>query len=283
MRGTPLRLKSTPLFSADHGKPSCSSLPASSSMWMRCEPHAAEGARRPGSRRSRRWPAAGRTARSGSPWGGPGRSSSCARRPSVSWTVQCVARAARRARADGLAVQHGQRAGQAQADGADVGVGLVAEAVAAGAEDLGRGQELDVDLEADDRSRTSTRSRRPSPSRSPRPAILHRIPLDAADRGPLKVVCEQPPTTGPAARILRRVPGLRPLLRAVPRPASGPRAAAPGPARRRALRLPVHRLRVVGRLAQGHGRASGPRPGLIAAPTSSSQHLERSGAPAPGG
>ena len=36
IRGTPLRLKSTPLFSADQGKPSCSSLPASSSMWMRC-------------------------------------------------------------------------------------------------------------------------------------------------------------------------------------------------------------------------------------------------------
>ena len=41
--------------------------------------------------------------------------------------------------AHGLAAQHGQRAGQPQADRADVGVGVVAEAVAAGAEDLGRG------------------------------------------------------------------------------------------------------------------------------------------------
>ena len=43
MRGTPLRLKSTPLFSADQANPSCSSLPASSSMWMRVMPTRLDG------------------------------------------------------------------------------------------------------------------------------------------------------------------------------------------------------------------------------------------------
>jgi hypothetical protein len=49
----------------------------------------------------------------------------------------------------GLAAQNGQGAGKPEAHRADVGVGLVAEAVPAGAEDLGRGQELDVHLQAD--------------------------------------------------------------------------------------------------------------------------------------
>ena len=51
---------------------------------------------------------------------------------------------------DGLLVQHGQRAGQAEAGGADVGVGLAAVLVFAAAEGLGAGEELDVDLQADD-------------------------------------------------------------------------------------------------------------------------------------
>ncbi len=51
----------------------------------------------------------------------------------------------------GAHVEHGERAGQAEAHRADVGVGLVAEGVAAPAEQLGLGVELAVDLEPDDR------------------------------------------------------------------------------------------------------------------------------------
>ena len=50
---------------------------------------------------------------------------------------------------DRLAVEHGQRAGQAEADGAGVRVGRVAEGSAAGAEHLGLGFDLAVDFEAD--------------------------------------------------------------------------------------------------------------------------------------
>ena len=51
---------------------------------------------------------------------------------------------------DGLLIQHRQRAGQSQADRADVGVGRRAEMIGATAEGLGRGEQLHVDLEADD-------------------------------------------------------------------------------------------------------------------------------------
>ena len=51
---------------------------------------------------------------------------------------------------DGLLVEQGQRAGQAEADGADVGVGFAAVLVLAAAEGLGFGEQLDVDLQADD-------------------------------------------------------------------------------------------------------------------------------------
>ena len=50
----------------------------------------------------------------------------------------------------GPAVQDRQRARQPEADGTQLGVGLGAEAGAAAAEDLGGGQELRVDLQADD-------------------------------------------------------------------------------------------------------------------------------------
>jgi hypothetical protein len=49
-----------------------------------------------------------------------------------------------------LLVQHGQRAGQAKADGAAVGVRLAAILVAAAAEGLGLRQQLDMDLQPDD-------------------------------------------------------------------------------------------------------------------------------------
>ena len=48
-------------------------------------------------------------------------------------------------------VEHRQRPRQPEADRAQRGVGLGAEARGAAAEDLGRGQQLRVDLEADDR------------------------------------------------------------------------------------------------------------------------------------
>ena len=48
-------------------------------------------------------------------------------------------------------VEHRERAGQAQADRADIGVGLGAEAVSAAAEELGGGTQLGVHLEADHR------------------------------------------------------------------------------------------------------------------------------------
>ena len=51
----------------------------------------------------------------------------------------------------GAAVQDRQRPGQPEADGTERGVRLGAEPRAAAAEDLGGGQQLRVDLEADDR------------------------------------------------------------------------------------------------------------------------------------
>ena len=51
---------------------------------------------------------------------------------------------------DGLAIEHGQGAGQAEAGGADVGVGLAAIAVDAAAEGLGMGEQLHVHFKADD-------------------------------------------------------------------------------------------------------------------------------------
>ena len=51
---------------------------------------------------------------------------------------------------DDALVQDGKSAGQAEADGAGVGVGGVAEAGGAGAEDFCFGEELGVDFEADD-------------------------------------------------------------------------------------------------------------------------------------
>ena len=50
---------------------------------------------------------------------------------------------------DGLAAEHGEGAGKAEADRADVGVGRRAETGGTAAEDLGGGGQLDVDFEAD--------------------------------------------------------------------------------------------------------------------------------------
>jgi hypothetical protein len=50
----------------------------------------------------------------------------------------------------GARVEHGQRAGEAEAHGTDVGVGRIAEAGAAAAEHLALRQQLRVNLEADD-------------------------------------------------------------------------------------------------------------------------------------
>ena len=50
----------------------------------------------------------------------------------------------------GALVQNRQRAGQAEADGTDIGIGRIAEMRGAAAEDFGVGQKLDVDFQADD-------------------------------------------------------------------------------------------------------------------------------------
>src|SRR5262249_24528264 len=51
----------------------------------------------------------------------------------------------------GGAIEDRQRPGQADAHGADMSIGLAAERAAAAAEDFRRGQQLSVNLEADDR------------------------------------------------------------------------------------------------------------------------------------
>ena len=51
---------------------------------------------------------------------------------------------------DGLAVEHGKCAGQAEGDGVDVGVRFVAETIGGGREELRAGGEFDVHLEPDD-------------------------------------------------------------------------------------------------------------------------------------
>jgi hypothetical protein len=63
-------------------------------------------------------------------------------------------------RLDAFRVEHRQRAGQAQADRADLGVGLGAELRRAAAEHLRGGAELDVHLEADDRVEARSPRRR---------------------------------------------------------------------------------------------------------------------------
>ena len=107
--------------------------------------------RRPTRRRaSRRCTAARRTARSGSPSACPDRSSSSGR---IGTTRRCCspARARCGSSLDGRPVGHRQRAGQAKADRAHLGVGLGAERRRTAAEHLRAGAELDVRLQADDR------------------------------------------------------------------------------------------------------------------------------------
>jgi len=87
------------------------------------------------------------------------------------------------------AVEAGQRAGQAQADGADLRVGRRAEARRAAAEDLRARQELRVDLQADDRLEVSDRHVPPAAAtarRSPRAA--HRRARGGA-RSPRRRAC----------------------------------------------------------------------------------------------
>ena len=52
---------------------------------------------------------------------------------------------------DGLAIQHGQGAGESQTHRADIRVGRISEACGAGAKNLRDSQQLDVDLKPDDR------------------------------------------------------------------------------------------------------------------------------------
>ena len=60
-------------------------------------------------------------------------------------------------------------------------------------------------------------------------------------------------------RGLRIAAGFRPLLQPLPRPAPGAGAPPPRAAGRRAQRVPVRGLRVLGRLPQGHGGPAPPR------------------------
>ena len=212
MRGTPLRLKSTPLFSADQGKPSCRSLPASSSMWMRCRRTRAEAAAGGDlhvpvggqrlvvlrdlvalrqvrvevvlAREDRRrlhgaaaWPA--RRGWPGSPRGGSARAA---------------------------------RPGSPRHTGQTLVLGGVAEAVAAAAEDLGRGQELDVDLEADDRLVPRQHALPGRGRRGHGPAI---VPLELAAAEWANGRMQPPRGAGP--RLLPGPPGVRAVLQPVPR------------------------------------------------------------------
>ena len=104
------------------------------------------------SRRSgpnRRSQAVDRTARSGIPWAGRGRSSSCARR-SRSGGPCSRARARREWQARPRVVEHGKRAGKREAHRAGVRVRRVAEVRRTAAEHLRRRLELHVHLEPDD-------------------------------------------------------------------------------------------------------------------------------------
>ena len=122
--------------------------------------------------------AAGRTGRSGSPSAGRDRSSSSGRRRSRGGP--CHRGRARRAPRGGWPRRSGtgQRARQAEADRADVGVGRIAEGGDAAAEHLGPGALLDVDLQPDDgfpgHQRTSAAAPRAASSVSPRPASAPR-------------------------------------------------------------------------------------------------------------
>src|SRR5262249_32704233 len=95
-----------------------------------------------------------------------------------------------------------------------------------------------------------------SDPREERPPASRRR-LDSRASGPVKM------GDGPAARgapphpAVRGAPGLGPFLRPLPRPPAGPRAAAAGAPRRRALRVPLLVLRRLGGQAEAHRHASG--------------------------
>ena len=146
--GTPARLRSTRLTGRSG---SCVSLPASSSMWMRRMRTALQRAvdRDVDAGRARR--SAARTARSGSPWAGRGRSSSCGRSGSRGrWCSRSPAPCAERTPPT-VRLSTGRTPGRPRHTGQVWVLGAAAERGGAAAEDLGVGLELGVDLKADDR------------------------------------------------------------------------------------------------------------------------------------
>ena len=118
-------------------------LAASSSRWM-----PVQRARSPEPRRRCR--AARRTARSDSPWAGRDRSSACAANFDRGGDLAAERQPEAQAELDRPAVEHRQRARQAEADRADARVGLGAEAQLRTRRTSSSRRELDVDLEADD-------------------------------------------------------------------------------------------------------------------------------------
>ena len=142
--------------------------------WTRVMPTRARRRRPSRTRRRRRSPAAARTAKSDSPWAGPDRSSSCARR-STSRGSCSRARAPRGSRSRRRArFSTGSAPGRPRQTGQTCVFGARAERGAAAAEDLRRGQQLRVDLETDDGLETAHRLMAWSePLRPSGPAATH--------------------------------------------------------------------------------------------------------------
>ena len=95
-------------------------------------------------------PAACRTAKPGNLWAGRDKNNFCARRSTlVDAAVQ--RHGGERGELHRFLVQHRQRARQSEADGTDVGIRRVAKAGGTRTENLAGGQQVDVDLQTDDR------------------------------------------------------------------------------------------------------------------------------------
>ena len=113
-----------------------------------------------------------------------------------------------------LPVQHRERAGQAERHGVDVGVGLVAEAVGAGAEQLGAPWPARRGPRGRRRPRSRRSARRPPPRTSARSdgSVVVTRPPPPRPRAP------RPPGTSPARRAPARAPARRPAGRRPPVP-----------------------------------------------------------------
>ena len=127
-------------------------------------------------RRRRRSRAAGRTARSGSPSAGPDRSSSCARRPSARGPCSPARAPARTASSTARRFSTGSAPGSPRQTGQTCVFGGAPKRGAAAAEDLRRGQQLRMDLEADDGFEQHRYGARSTPSPRPGSAAAASVP-----------------------------------------------------------------------------------------------------------